>query len=96
MPANDGTPDVWYGLITPSAGGGLRFETRRLIYGHHAAAAALRRQGHANGYARTFVTGLWPSLDILPDVERAATGVKLRNVSHKLKRLSPRVVGKAA
>ena len=38
----------------------------RLTYGHHAAAAAMRRCGHANGYARTLVTGLWPSLDVFP------------------------------
>ena len=34
--------------------------------------------GHADGYARSLVTGLWPSLDVLPPAERAATGRKLR------------------
>ena len=77
MPANDGTPDVWYGLITAESGG-LRLSTRRLAYDHIGAAAALRRAGHADGYARTLVTGLWPSLDIFPPAERAATGVKIR------------------
>jgi hypothetical protein len=52
--------------------------TRRLGYDHHGAAAAMRRAGHANGYARTLVTGLWPSLDVLPPAERAATGRRLR------------------
>jgi predicted phosphodiesterase len=86
MPANDGTPDVWYGLITPDPEiGSLTFATRRLGYDHHVAAAGLRRQGHANGYARTFVTGLWPSLDILPDAERAATGVRLKQTSVRLR-----------
>jgi predicted phosphodiesterase len=77
MPANDGTPDVWYGLISAEPGG-LRLSTRRLAYDHIGAAAALRRASHADGYARTLVTGLWPSLDILPPAERAATGVKIR------------------
>jgi predicted phosphodiesterase len=76
MPANDGTPDVWYGLIG-AEGGSLLFSTRRLRYDHHAAAAAMRRCGHANGYARALVTGLWPSLDVLPPAERAATGRRL-------------------
>ena len=63
MPANDGTADVWYGLIWLEAGD-LRLATRRLAYDHLGAAAALRRSGHADGYARTLVTGLWPSLDV--------------------------------
>jgi predicted phosphodiesterase len=76
MPANDGTPEAWYGLIGLE-GGDLLLSTRRLAYDHHGAAAAMRRFGHANGYARTLVTGLWPSLDVLPPAERAATGRRL-------------------
>ena len=78
MPANDGTPDVWYGLIRSADGDRLVLSTHRLAYDHHGAAAAMRRCGHANGYARTLVTGLWPSLDVFPPPERAATGQKLR------------------
>lgn len=77
MPANDGTADVWYGLVR-ELDGGLVLSIHRLAYDHHAAAAAMRRSGHANGYARTLVTGLWPSLDILPPAEREATGKRLR------------------
>ena len=76
MPANDGTADVWYGLIGLE-GGDLLLSTRRLGYDHYSAAASMRRFGHANGYARTLVTGLWPSLDVLPPAERAAAGRKL-------------------
>lgn len=78
MPANDGTTDVWYGLIRAADDGGVALTTHRLTYDHHAAAAAMRRSGHANGYARTLVTGLWPSLDILPPTEREASGRRLR------------------
>jgi predicted phosphodiesterase len=86
MPANDGTPDVWYGLIScDTATGTLKFATHRLAYDFHTAAAALRRQGHANGYARTFVTGLWPSLDVLPQAERAVSGLRIRQKSLQLK-----------
>jgi predicted phosphodiesterase len=77
MPANDGTPDVWYGLITLEDGQ-VVLSTHRLTYDHAAAAAAMRRHGHANGYARSLITGLWPSLDVLPPPERAATGKKIR------------------
>jgi predicted phosphodiesterase len=83
LPANDGTPDVWYGLIGVE-GGSLLLSTRRLRYDHHAAAAAMRRCGHANGYARALVTGLWPSLDLLPAPERAVTGLRLRQRTVRL------------
>ena len=78
MPANDGTADVWFGLIRAIDDGGVMLSTHRLAYDHHTAAAGMRRFGHANGYARTLVTGLWPSLDILPPAERNATGQRLR------------------
>ena len=77
MPANDSTPDGWYGLLTP-AGGSLTLSLHRLAYDHQPAAAAMRRSGHANEYARTLVTGVWPSFDVLPDAEKAATGKRLR------------------
>lgn len=76
MPANDGTADGWYGIIRGDDRE-LTFETRRLRTDALGAAAAMRRAGHANGYARTLVTGLWPSLDVLPPTERAATGAPL-------------------
>lgn len=77
MPANDGTADVWYGLIEVD-GGTVVLSTHRLAYDHRGAAAAMRRAGHADGYARTLITGVWPSLDVFPPAERAATGRKLR------------------
>jgi hypothetical protein len=69
---------VWYGLIR-EIDGELILSTHRLAYDHHSAAAAMRRSGHANGYARTLITGLWPSLDILPQAEREATGKRIRS-----------------
>ncbi|HWV82702.1 MAG TPA: hypothetical protein VNZ50_14825, partial [Hyphomicrobiaceae bacterium] len=62
----------------------LVLSTHRLAYDHHTAAAAMRRSGHANGYARTLITGLWPSLDILPRAEREAMGKRIRQRSLRL------------
>jgi predicted phosphodiesterase len=87
MPANDGTADIWYGLVRADDDGSITLSTHRLAYDHHTTAADMRRFGHANGYARTLVTGLWPSLDILPPAEREATGKRLRP---KAMRLAPR------
>jgi len=76
VPANDGTPDGWYALAEREDTG-LRLSLRRLSYDHTTAAAAMRRAGHANGYARTLITGIWPSHDVLPEPEKAATGTPL-------------------
>jgi predicted phosphodiesterase len=73
MPANDGTPEVWYGLIAVE-GEELVLSMRRLAYDHAAAAAATKNAGHADGYAGALMSGLWPSLDVLPQQERAAGG----------------------
>lgn len=90
MPANDGTPDVWYGLIRTEAGR-VVISAHRLSYDHYAAAAAMRRFGHANGYAEALVTGLWPSLDILPSTECEATGRRLRTKMLRLAVEPPRL-----
>ncbi|HZD26120.1 MAG TPA: metallophosphoesterase family protein, partial [Alphaproteobacteria bacterium] len=74
MPANDGTPRVWYSLLEADADGGIRIRHRALAYDHAGAAAAMRAQALPEGYAAALVSGLWPSLDILPAAERAATG----------------------
>lgn len=77
MPANDGTADAWYGLVEP-LGLGVRLSLYRLPYDHMGAASAVRRQGYADSYARALVTGLWPSLDVLPPKERSQSGKRLR------------------
>ena len=77
MPANDGTPRVWYGVLRPVAGG-LTVESRALAYDHRHAAAKMRERRLPEGYAAALETGLWPSLDVLPPAERARRGVPLQ------------------
>lgn len=85
MPANDGTRDGWYGLIeTDRESGELHFRSRRLRYDAASASSALERSGHAEPYAEALMTGTWPSLDVLPRAERAATGQHLVETSVSL------------
>ena len=91
MPANDGTSAGWYALIDHPGdhrGGRIRLRLRRLAYDHISAAAAMRRAGHANSYARTMITGVWPSHDVLPDAERSSTGIPLAEITHNLHQLA--------
>ena len=76
LPANDGTPDVWYSVLTPGDGE-IALSHHRLAYAWRRASGRLREQGLAEGYARALESGYWPSLDVLPPKERAATGRRL-------------------
>jgi predicted phosphodiesterase len=76
LPANDGTPRVWYSLITVE-GAELRFTHHALAYDHAGAATKMRRAGLPEAYARALETGLWPDTAILPPPEKAVTGTAL-------------------
>ena len=74
MPANDGTPRVWYALLTPERTGAITIDLRPLDYDHVRAAQKMRQVGLAQAYARTLENGLWPPVDILPPPEQAVAG----------------------
>lgn len=76
LPANDGTPRVWFSLLTPESGG-IVVETRALAYDHAAAARAIRAADLPDDYADALETGLWPSDDIMPEGDRARRGIAL-------------------
>jgi len=76
MPADDGTPRIWFAVLTPGEAG-LSVEILPLEYDHAAAAAAMRAAGLPEGYAAALGSGIWPSCDVLPPAERARRGEKL-------------------
>jgi len=76
MPAHDGTPRVWFSVLTP-ADGGLAIEHRALAYDHAAAAAAMTHAGLPADYRDALATGLWPSCDALPYREIRESGVAI-------------------
>ena len=75
MPANDAGNHGWYMLIEP-VGDGVDVSWHRLDYDYATSrqstmAAGMREYGEALG------TGLWPSIDILPETEAQQTGQPL-------------------
>jgi len=80
LPANDGTPRVWYSL-TRSTPGGIEFEHRPLTYDHRAAAAKLRSMNSDNAVAKCLASGLWPSLEDVPQGEKSRRGLPLEGRS---------------
>ena len=80
LPANDGTPRVWYSVLTPE-GDAIRIDLCPLDYDHGAASAAIHAADLPDEYADTLETGLWPSDDIMPPADRARRGQAIDPVS---------------
>lgn len=81
MPANDGTPRTWYSIIEEKEGQ-IYFSHHTLDY-DYAVAAQIMNDAGLKEYAQTITTGLWPSLDVLPEEEKQKTGVALQSRSTK-------------
>ncbi|MGD9631902.1 MULTISPECIES: radical SAM protein [unclassified Afipia] len=65
MPANDGTPRVWFSIIEAD-GEMISIQHRALDYDFGTAARKIRDAGLPEGYAAALETGIWPSCDVLP------------------------------
>lgn len=78
MPANDGTADVWYAILTPRGDGGIEIGHHRLTYPWQLAADAMRDAGLPPDYRQALGRGLWPTCDVLPARELAMTGRSLQ------------------
>lgn len=76
MTANDGTSRVWASVLKPEPGG-LSITHHAIEYDAQTAADRIRAEDLPAGYADGLETGLWPSLDVLPEPERATTGQAL-------------------
>jgi predicted phosphodiesterase len=76
MPPNDGTPRVWFSVLTPRSD---RVEVAlcKLEYDYAAAQADMMTAGLPAGYREALATGIWPSNDVLPEMERALQGIAL-------------------
>ena len=69
-PENDGTPRVWYTLLTAEAG--LEVEFVPLAYDHEGLARAMDTEGLPSEFAETIRTGWWTTcLENLPARERS-------------------------
>ncbi len=82
LPANDGSRSGWYLLLTPSAKE-IEAKWQRLDYDHDRSFNRMQEAG-LNSYAQTLQTGLWPSMDILPGIERAQQGIILNPAPLKI------------
>jgi len=73
LPANDGTPRVWYSVLHPR-NEAIGVEHCALSYDHQTAATKMRECGLPSAYADSLISGRWPAEDILPAQERDRGG----------------------
>lgn len=74
MPANDGTPRVWYTLYNAKT---KTFSSHSLSYDHQAASEAMTKNQLPPEYAKTLIDGLWDNCEVLPDAETSERGIRI-------------------
>ncbi len=75
LPANDGGTHVWYLLVDP-VDDGIRCRWQPLEYDFEASRHTTVAAGMSE-YGESLASGLWPSMDVLPETERAQRGKAL-------------------
>lgn len=73
MPANDGTPQVWY-MILNDEKNKLSFKHHRMDYNFALTSKLMQNELLPPEYARTIITGIWDNTEILPPVESGWQG----------------------
>ncbi|MCK4785160.1 MAG: metallophosphoesterase family protein [Desulfobacteraceae bacterium] len=73
MPANDGTRDGWY-MLLKSESNQIRITWHRLSYDAERSHRSMQEAGLSKGYTDALLSGLWPSQDVLPGIERSQQG----------------------
>lgn len=76
MPANDGTPRVWYSVLRAGRRG-ITIEHCALTYDYATAAKAMLDGGLPAEYRLSLQTGVWPNCDVLPGTETSVQGAEL-------------------
>lgn len=74
MPANDGTPRCWFGVLDLETNS---FELKELNYNFQLASDLMRKNNLPLAYADTLVSGIWDNCDILPEKESLKQGFQL-------------------
>ncbi len=78
MPANDGTTRGWFAMLEPQDNT-FRLTTEAFGYAHVQSSTAMVAAGLADSYAQSLISGIWPNMDVLPQVERNRRGHELNS-----------------
>ena len=87
MPANDGSTHTWFSILDTD-NSQLSVTMHELHYDASSAHQAMLDANMNNGYAKALITGLWPSMDVLPIAEQAQQGQPLQTQQLIIERAS--------
>ncbi|MGR3810967.1 metallophosphoesterase family protein [Jiulongibacter sp. NS-SX5] len=76
MPANDGTPFVWYLILDDE--GGFSYQFKKYEYDNFEANQLMMEHSLPWSYAETLMTGVWDNTEILPPKETVEAGIPLQ------------------
>lgn len=76
MPANDGTPRVWYALLDDK-NEELNYKICEMEYDFETAAQMMEGKPLPQAYKETLKTGIWDNCEILPEKEASEQGINL-------------------
>lgn len=81
MPANDGTPHTWFSVLSADTDcdekNSITIDSIALSYNHTQANKHMRAAGLDNAYAKALNSGLWPSMDVLTELEKKRQGIPI-------------------
>jgi predicted phosphodiesterase len=77
MPANDGTPRVWF-LTLDDTSSKLTYNFHSLDYDHQTASSLMVQNNLPASYANTLLTGIWDNCEVLPEEETRQQGTALQ------------------
>ena len=80
MPANDGTKRTWYS-VWDIVDNGISIKHAALNYRHQDSASEMVKMGTSSPYLASLSTGLWPSMDVLPEQEQTQRGIALQETT---------------
>ncbi len=80
MPANDGTQRVWFSTLEVDQAKQVILKHHALEYDAKTASQLMLDKGLNQGYHNSLLSGLWPSMDVLPDKEKQQQGLALNFV----------------
>jgi predicted phosphodiesterase len=78
MPANDGTPKVWYAILNDDTE--FKFEIQALDYNYQKAAELMENKPLPQTYKETLKSGIWDNCEILPEVEANLQGFEIESL----------------
>lgn len=76
MPANDGTPRVWY-IVLEIEGGNIKYTHRSFEYDMKTAQKLMFKNHLPQAYGDTLTSGIWDNMEILPEVEKMGQGIPI-------------------